>query len=111
VAVFARIWPVSVRVRGWVSFTTGTVRSAILATAGLLVTTRRYVSAVFAAVVVCLRVRLSVQLSVRLSHAGIVSKRLSVESTQNLTSYSCSATPISYKDDEISRLSRLVFEI
>ena len=36
-AVFARIWPVSVRVRGWVSFTTGTVWSAILATAGLLV--------------------------------------------------------------------------
>ena len=33
--VFARLWPVEVRVR--VSFTTGTVRSAILATAGLLV--------------------------------------------------------------------------
>jgi len=29
---------------------------------------------------------------------------------QNLTSYSCSATPISYKGDEISRLSRLVVE-
>jgi len=32
---FARIWPGRVRVR--VSFTTGAVRSAILATAGLLV--------------------------------------------------------------------------
>jgi len=30
---------------------------------------------------------------------------------QDLTLYSCSATPISYKGDEISRLSRLVFEI
>jgi len=30
---------------------------------------------------------------------------------QNLTSYSCSATPISYKGDEISRVSCLVFEI
>ena len=30
---------------------------------------------------------------------------------QNLTSYSCSATLISYKCDEISRLSRLVIEI
>jgi len=30
---------------------------------------------------------------------------------QNMTSYSYSATPISYKGDEISRLSRLVFEI
>jgi len=30
---------------------------------------------------------------------------------QNLTSYSCSPTPISYKGDEISRLSHLVFEI
>jgi len=28
---------------------------------------------------------------------------------QNLTSYYYSATPISYKGDEISRLSRLVF--
>jgi len=35
VPVFARLWPVMVRVR--VSFTTGAVRSAILATAGLLV--------------------------------------------------------------------------
>ena len=33
VPVFARLWPVRVRV----SFTTGAVRSAILATAGLLV--------------------------------------------------------------------------
>jgi len=33
--VFARLWPVRVRVR--VSFMTGAVRSAILATAGLLV--------------------------------------------------------------------------
>ena len=33
--VFARLWPVRVRIR--VSFTTGAVRSAILATAGLLV--------------------------------------------------------------------------
>ena len=33
--VFARLWPVKVRVR--VSFTTGAVRSAILATAGRLV--------------------------------------------------------------------------
>ena len=31
--VFARLWPVRV----WVSFTTGAVRSALLATAGLLV--------------------------------------------------------------------------
>ena len=30
---------------------------------------------------------------------------------QNLTSYSCSATPISYQGDEISRLSSLVIEI
>ena len=30
---------------------------------------------------------------------------------QNLTSYSCLATLISYKGDEISRLSRIVFEI
>jgi len=30
---------------------------------------------------------------------------------QNLTSYSCSATPISCKGDESSRLSRLIFEI
>jgi len=36
VPVFARLWPVRVTVR--VSFTTGAVRSAILATAGLLVT-------------------------------------------------------------------------
>ena len=35
VPVFAKLWPVRVRVR--VSFTTGAVRSAILATAGLLV--------------------------------------------------------------------------
>jgi len=28
-----------------------------------------------------------------------------------MTSYFCSAIPISYKTDEISRLSRLVFEI
>jgi len=28
---------------------------------------------------------------------------------QNVTSYSCLATPISYKGDEISHLSRLVF--
>jgi len=35
VPVFARFWPVMVKVR--VSFTTGAVRSAILATAGLLV--------------------------------------------------------------------------
>ena len=35
VPVFARLWPVRVRVR--VSFTTGAARSAILATAGLLV--------------------------------------------------------------------------
>ena len=28
-----------------------------------------------------------------------------------MTSYSCSATPISYKGDEISRLSRSIFEI
>jgi len=34
VPVFARLWPVRVRVR--ISFTTGTVRSAILATAGFL---------------------------------------------------------------------------
>jgi len=30
---------------------------------------------------------------------------------QNLTSDFCSATPISYIGDEISRLSRLIFEI
>jgi len=30
---------------------------------------------------------------------------------QNLMTYCCSATPISYKCDEISRLSRLVIEI
>jgi len=30
---------------------------------------------------------------------------------QNMTSYSCSATPISYKNDEISRISRIVFDI
>jgi len=30
---------------------------------------------------------------------------------QNPTSYSCSATPISYKGDEILPLSRLVFKI
>jgi len=30
---------------------------------------------------------------------------------QNLTTYSCSLTPISYMGDEISRLSRLVIEI
>jgi len=30
---------------------------------------------------------------------------------QNLTSYSCSASPISYKGDEISHVSRLVIEI
>ena len=35
VSVFARLWPVRIRIR--VSFTTGAVRSAILATAGLLV--------------------------------------------------------------------------
>jgi len=35
VPVFARLWPVRVRVR--VSFTTGAVRSAVLATAALLV--------------------------------------------------------------------------
>ena len=35
VPVFARLWPVRVNVR--VSFTTGAVRSAILATAGFLV--------------------------------------------------------------------------
>ena len=35
VPVFARLWPIGVKVR--VSFTTGAVRSAILATAGLLV--------------------------------------------------------------------------
>jgi len=35
IPVFARLWPVRVRVR--VSFTTGALRSAILATAGLLV--------------------------------------------------------------------------
>jgi len=35
VPVFATLWPVRVRVR--VSFTTGAVRSAIIATAGLLV--------------------------------------------------------------------------
>jgi len=35
VPVFARLWPVRVKLR--VSFTTGAVRSAILATAGLLV--------------------------------------------------------------------------
>ena len=35
VPVFARLWPVRIRVR--VRFTTGAVRSAILATAGLLV--------------------------------------------------------------------------
>jgi len=35
VPVFARLWPARVRV--WVSFTTGAVQSAILATAGLLV--------------------------------------------------------------------------
>jgi len=29
----------------------------------------------------------------------------------NLMSYSCSATPITYKSDEIVRLSRSVFEI
>jgi len=32
-------------------------------------------------------------------------------SLQDLTSYSCLATPISYYGDEISRLSRLVIEI
>ena len=37
VPVFARLWPVRVRVR--ISFMTGAVRSAILATAGLLVFT------------------------------------------------------------------------
>jgi len=40
VPVFARLWPVRVRVSfttAPVSFTTGAVRSAILATAGLLV--------------------------------------------------------------------------
>ena len=37
--VFARLWPVRVRVR--VSFTTGAVWSAILATAGLFVVTYR----------------------------------------------------------------------
>jgi len=30
---------------------------------------------------------------------------------QNLMSYSCSATPISYKGNKISRLSHLVFKI
>jgi len=30
---------------------------------------------------------------------------------KNLTSYSCSPTPIPYRDDEISRVSRLVVEI
>jgi len=35
VPVFARLWPVRVKVR--VSFTTGVARAAILATAGLLV--------------------------------------------------------------------------
>jgi len=30
---------------------------------------------------------------------------------QNLTSYSCSATPISYKRNEISRLSGLIIDI
>jgi len=30
---------------------------------------------------------------------------------QNLTSYSCLETPISYKGDEISRLCRFVYEI
>jgi len=37
VPAFARLWPVRVRVRAGVSFTTGAVRSAILATGGLLV--------------------------------------------------------------------------
>ena len=36
VPVFARLWPIRVRVK--VSFTTGAVRSSILATAALLVT-------------------------------------------------------------------------
>jgi len=36
-ACFARLWPVRVRVRISVSFTTTAVRSSILATAGLLV--------------------------------------------------------------------------
>jgi len=38
VPVFAKLWPIWVRVR--VRFTTGAVRSAILATAGLLVCIR-----------------------------------------------------------------------
>jgi len=42
VPVFARLWPAMVRVR--VSFTTGAVRLAILATAGLLVLSWFYVS-------------------------------------------------------------------
>jgi len=50
VPVFARLWPIGVRVR--VSFMTWAVRSAILAAAGLLVTARRYASAVYA-VIVC----------------------------------------------------------
>jgi len=40
VPVFARLWPVRVRVR--VSFMTGAVRSAILATAWLLVNVNVY---------------------------------------------------------------------
>jgi len=37
VPIFARLWPTRVRVTVKVSFTTGVVRLAILATAGLLV--------------------------------------------------------------------------
>jgi len=44
VPVFARLWPVKVRV----SFTTGAVRSAILETAGLLVTVTCNVGVVLA---------------------------------------------------------------
>ena len=39
VTVFARLWPVRVTVK--VSFTTGAVRSAILATTGFLLVCRR----------------------------------------------------------------------
>jgi len=47
VPVFARLWPIRVRVRA--SFMTGTVRSAILATAGLLVTSQLSLSNQFLA--------------------------------------------------------------
>jgi len=73
VPVFARLWPIRpswhaprrhLRVRVRVSFTTGAVRSAILATAGLLVYIFTAQSAVLLPHVVCSPVCLSVPLSV-----------------------------------------------